>query len=125
MSTSADPVTASAPPSPITGFSLTREHQSAGGRAAAEKRRAAAEEARMTHEQRLARALDAKFDAIVSAALAQAEQGDIRAFTALWDRVHGTPKQRVETEDVSDRDTPVDLERIRELQAKAKGLKAA
>lgn len=124
---SADPGFERLPPSPISGYSLTKEQASRGGKATAERARRAREERRMTALERINRDIEEQHERVMAVYWAAIDAGDWRAAEALLDRTYGKATQRQEIEDVTDRglDTEADLGALEELEAEMKRRKAA
>ena len=125
-STSPPAVPDCAPPSPFSGYSLTRDDQRRGGLARVAQRRAEAEARKRSVAEVLAERTVAEVDRILAPYFAALDAGDWRAGEALLDRHLGKAVQRQELEDVTDRDGPeVDLSELEALRAELKRRKGA
>lgn len=117
-----------APPSPVTGYAFKREDSARGGRVSQQRAREKRERARLTFEEILRRQWEEKASQYVDRMIAAGmETGDVPTFKAITDRLYGTPTQRQEIEDVTEREAITDeqIAELRALEAEQKRRRAA
>lgn len=116
------------PPSPLTGYALSKAENAKGGRVTAQRARERRERAKLTFEEILRQQWEEKASQYVDRMIAAGmETGDVPTFKAITDRLYGTPTQRQEIEDVTEREiaSDDDLQRLDALEAELKRRKAA